>query len=109
MISVEEALGRLLAPLEALPPEQVSTADAIGRVLAEDLAARRTQPPFAGSAMDGYAVRAGDLATVPGELRTVTEVPAVAGRGGAGSAWGGPRVVSPAAGAPAGAPTHTHT
>ena len=56
MISVEEALSRLLAPLETLPLEQVSIADAIGRVLAEDLAARRTQPPFAVSAMDGYAV-----------------------------------------------------
>ena len=53
MISVEEALARLLAPLEAVPPEQVSLADAVGRVLAEDVAARRTQPPFAVSAMDG--------------------------------------------------------
>ena len=61
MISVEEALARLLAPLEALPPEQVGIAEGIGRVLAEDLGARRTQPPFAVSAMDGYAVRADDL------------------------------------------------
>ena len=58
MISVEEALSRLLAPLEKLPLEQISIVDAIGRVLAEDVAARRTQPPFAVSAMDGYAVRA---------------------------------------------------
>ena len=62
MISVEEALARLLAPLAAVPPEQVSLADAVGRVLAEDVAARRTQPPFAVSAMDGYAVRADDVA-----------------------------------------------
>ena len=62
MISVEEALARLLTPLVALPPEQVSVADAVGRVLAEDVAARRTQPPFAVSAMDGYAVRADDVA-----------------------------------------------
>ena len=82
MISVEEALARLLAPLAALPPEQVSVADAVGRVLAEDVAARRTQPPFAVSAMDGYAVRADDLATVPVELRIVAEVPAGAGFGG---------------------------
>ena len=41
MISVEEALSRLLAPLKKLPLEQISIADAIGRVLAEDLAARR--------------------------------------------------------------------
>jgi molybdopterin molybdotransferase len=82
MISVEEALSRLLAPLEKLPPEQISIAEGIGRVLAEDVAARRTQPPFAVSAMDGYAVRADDVKTVPVELRIVAEVPAGAGFGG---------------------------
>ena len=82
MISVEEALGRLLAPLEKLPAEQVSVADAVGRVLAEDVAARRTQPPFAVSAMDGYAVRAGDVERVPTTLRIVAEIPAGAGFGG---------------------------
>src|SRR5690348_12024586 len=82
MISVEEALARLLAPLVALPPEQVSVADAVGRVLAEDVAARRTQPPFAVSAMDGYAVRAEDVATVPAMLRIIAEIPAGAGYGG---------------------------
>src|SRR3954464_5228011 len=82
MISVQEALARLLAPLEALPAEQISVADAIGRVLAEDVAARRTQPPFAVSAMDGYAVRAEDVAAVPAELQIVAEVPAGAGFGG---------------------------
>ena len=82
MISVEEALSRLLEPLEKLPLEQVSIVDGLGRVLAEDVAARRTQPPFAVSAMDGYAVRAEDLTTVPVELRIVAEVPAGAGFGG---------------------------
>src|SRR5258708_10041355 len=82
MISVEEALARLLAPLEKLPPEQVSIADGIGRVLAEDVAARRTQPPFAVSAMDGYAVRAADLGHIPASLRIVAEIPAGAGFGG---------------------------
>ncbi len=82
MISVEEALARLLAPLAAVPPEQVSVADAVGRVLAEDVAARRTQPPFAVSAMDGYAVRADDVASVPVTLRVVAEIPAGAGFGG---------------------------
>ena len=82
MISVEEALSRLLEPLAALPPEQISLVDGLGRVLAEDVAARRTQPPFAVSAMDGYAVRAADLATIPVELRVVAEVPAGAGFGG---------------------------
>ncbi|MBV9858596.1 MAG: molybdopterin molybdotransferase MoeA, partial [Alphaproteobacteria bacterium] len=82
MISVEEALARLLEPLETLPAEQVSVADAVGRVLAEDVAARRTQPPFAVSAMDGYAVRAEDVAAVPTTLRIVAEIPAGAGFGG---------------------------
>jgi len=82
MISVEEALARLLAPLEKLPPEQISIVDGLGRVLAEDVTARRTQPPFAVSAMDGYAVRAEDLSAVPVELRIVAEVPAGAGFGG---------------------------
>jgi molybdopterin molybdotransferase len=82
VISVEEALSRLLAPLEKLPLEQVSIVDGLGRVLAEDVAARRTQPPFAVSAMDGYAVRAEDVAAVPVELRIVAEVPAGAGFGG---------------------------
>ena len=86
MISVEEALARLLAPLEALPPEQVSVADAVGRVLAEDVAARRTQPPFAVSAMDGYAVRAADVVQVPARLKIVAEIPAGAGFGGTISA-----------------------
>ncbi len=82
MISVEEALARLLVLVEALPPEQISLADGLGRVLAEEVAARRTQPPFAVSAMDGYAVRADDLGRVPVELRIVAEVPAGAGFGG---------------------------
>ena len=82
MISVEEALSRLLAPLKTLPPEQISIAEGIGRVLAEDVASRRTQPPFAVSSMDGYAVRVEDVAAVPVELRIVAEVPAGAGFGG---------------------------
>src|ERR1051326_3014739 len=82
MISVEEALARLLAPLAPVPLEQVSIADALGRVLAEDVAARRTQPPFAVSAMDGYAVRADDVARVPVTLRIIAEIPAGAGFGG---------------------------
>jgi len=82
VISVEEALARLLEPLAALPPEQISLVDGLGRVLAEDVAARRTQPPFAVSAMDGYAVRSEDLGAIPVELRIVAEVPAGAGFGG---------------------------
>jgi molybdopterin molybdotransferase len=76
MISVEEALMRLLEPLKPLAAEQVALADAFGRVLAEPVIARRTQPPAALSAMDGYAVRAADVATVPAGLRVVGSVPA---------------------------------
>lgn len=76
MISVEEALARLLKPLGPLAPEQVALPDAFGRVLAEDVIARRTQPPAALSAMDGYAVRASDVAKVPARLKVVGSVPA---------------------------------
>jgi molybdopterin molybdotransferase len=76
MISVEEALERLLAPLKPLAAEQIPVSDGLGRVLGEDIVSRRTQPPFAVSAMDGYAVRAADVATVPARLRVVGAAPA---------------------------------
>jgi molybdopterin molybdotransferase len=76
MISVEEARARLLQPLKPLGTEYVSLAEAGGRVLAEDVAARRTQPPFDVSAMDGYAARAADVVRVPAELRVIGAVPA---------------------------------
>jgi molybdopterin molybdotransferase len=76
VISVEEARRRLLAPLKPLGAEQVALSEAVGRVLAEDVAARRTQPPFAVSAMDGYAVRSADVADVPVRLKVVGAVPA---------------------------------
>ena len=61
MITVEEALGRVLASAETpLEEEQVALEAAYGRVLASDLKALRIQPPFPNSAMDGYAVRAAD-------------------------------------------------
>src|ERR671932_377082 len=90
MISVEEALERLLAPLAALAAEQIPVSDGIGRVLAEDVVARRTQPPFDVSAMDGYAVRAADVATVPARLRVIGEAPA--GRAFAGAVGPGEAV-----------------
>jgi molybdopterin molybdotransferase len=60
MISVEEALRDLFALVTVLPPEAVSLRTAAHRVLARDVAARRDQPPFAASAMDGYAIHAAD-------------------------------------------------
>jgi len=76
MISVEEARRRLLAPLKPLGIEQVALSDAAGRVLAEPVAARRTQPPWPVSAMDGYAVRAADVARVPVRLSVIGSIPA---------------------------------
>ena len=76
MISVAEARARINEAMPLMPAEQVALADAFGRVLAEDLSARRTQPPHAVSAMDGYAVRAADVATLPARLKIIAEVPA---------------------------------
>ena len=57
MISVADARTCTNEAMRLMPAEQIALADAFGRVLAEDLSARRTQPPHAVSAMDGYAVR----------------------------------------------------
>ena len=76
MISVEEAQKRLLALVEPLGAEQVALAQGLGRVLAEAVTARRTQPPFPASAMDGYAARSADVKSVPARLKVVGTVPA---------------------------------
>lgn len=76
MIPVAEALARVLEPLVTLPAEQVSLSDALGRVLADDLMARTSHPPTAVSAMDGYAVRAEDLAVIPVQLTCIGEAAA---------------------------------
>src|SRR3546814_18290113 len=89
MIPVAEALDRILGDVEPLPAEQVPLLDGFGRVIAADVTARRTQPPMAVSAMDGYAVRSADAGTVPVTLRQIGTVPAgsiFAGRVGAGEA-----------------------
>lgn len=62
MLSVEEAQARLLALAEPLPLERVDVPGTLGRYLAQPLQARRTQPAAHVSAMDGYAVPAGDMA-----------------------------------------------
>jgi len=76
MISVDEALNKILTAIPVLAPEQVNIANALGRVLAEDVISRVTQPPIDVSAMDGYAVRAEDVADSPTELRIIGEAPA---------------------------------
>lgn len=62
LLTLEEAQARLLALAMPLPVERVDVDGALGRYLAEPLVARRTQPSCDVSAMDGYAVAAGDLA-----------------------------------------------
>ncbi|TPN88113.1 molybdopterin molybdotransferase MoeA [Mesorhizobium sp. CU2] len=79
LVPVAEALERLLDGATPLPGESVALADAAGRVLAEPVVALRTQPPFNASAMDGYAARSADVASVPARLAVVGMAPA--GRG----------------------------
>ena len=76
LISVADALRRVLSHADPLPPEDVPLDDADGRVLATELAALRTQPPSDVSAMDGYAVRASDVADAPARLQVIGEVAA---------------------------------
>lgn len=81
MISVSDALERLFALVATLDVEPVPLVEASGRVLAHDVAATRDQPPFAASAMDGYAIR--DDAAAPGARF------AVIGEAAAGHGFGG--------------------
>ena len=91
LLPVEEALRRVLASIdEPTAAEMVGLRESAGRTLARDLKALRTQPPFAASAMDGYAVRAADLAAVPAELAVVGR--SVAGAGFAGAVGPGQAV-----------------
>ncbi|MCO5072794.1 MAG: molybdopterin molybdotransferase MoeA [Rhizobiaceae bacterium] len=76
LLPVSEALVRLIDGVEPRPLEMVPLAEAAGRTLAEDVMARRTQPPFDASAMDGYAVRAQDVEHLPRTLTIVGQAPA---------------------------------
>jgi molybdopterin molybdotransferase len=72
LLGIEEARSEVLAAARRLPVEQVALENALGRVLAEDVSALGDVPPFANSAMDGFAVRAGAggrTLTVGGESR----------------------------------------
>lgn len=87
LLPVAEALGRLLGRAKPIEDSESLALDAAsGRVLGEDLTARLTQPPFDGSAMDGYAIRLDDLATPGASLKVI-------GTSSAGSAFDG--VVGP--------------
>jgi molybdopterin molybdotransferase len=89
LMPVADAQARVLAGVAPLPAETVPLADADGRVLAQAVHARRTQPPAAVSAMDGYAVRAADAA-LGARLRVTGE--AAAGRPFAGAVGAGEAV-----------------
>jgi len=82
LLSVAEALERVTKGLTPLETERVALDRANGRVLAEDIAAPLTQPPFNASAMDGYAARAEDLGTLPATLKLI-------GQSAAGAAFKG--------------------
>jgi molybdopterin molybdotransferase len=73
---VADALSAVLAGAEPLPEETVALNEAHRRVLARDVAALRTQPPQAMSAMDGYAVRSADASHVAARLKVIGEVAA---------------------------------
>lgn len=90
LMPVAEARDRILKGAKALPRETVRLHDGAGRVLALDIKARRDQPPFPASAMDGYAVRFADVATVPARLKVVGAAPA--GHGFAGKIKSGQAV-----------------
>lgn len=68
MLTVHEALERVLVAVPELPAEPVPVAEALGRVLADDVIATLDVPPWDNSAMDGYALRAADTGPEPVEL-----------------------------------------
>ena len=76
LMPVADALAAILAGVEPLAEEMVALDAAYHRTLARDVAARRTQPPQAMSAMDGYAVRASDASHVNARLKVIGEVAA---------------------------------
>lgn len=79
-LTVEEALAAVLAGVTVLPAETVALSAALGRVLADPIVAQDSLPPFANSSMDGYALRAADVAGAgPGKpvtLRVVADIAA---------------------------------
>ena len=71
LLPVDEAVARIIVGAAPVPTDYVPLSEAAGRTLAEPLKARRTQPPFAASSMDGYAVRAADTGAVPATLKVI--------------------------------------
>jgi molybdopterin molybdotransferase len=76
VIPVEEALSTVLRAASPLPPEEIDFTQAPGRILLEDVVSDIDMPPFARSAVDGFALRSDDVREVPATLRVVGTVPA---------------------------------
>lgn len=74
MLSVEEALDRILAVAAPLPAEAASIEDAVGRATAHEVRAGRTVPPWDTSAMDGFAVRSADVVRAPVRLQVIETI-----------------------------------
>ena len=84
LIPVAQARENVLAVISPLDPEPVAIDDALGRVLAEDVRAAEDVPPFPCSAMDGYAILAGDAGRrlmIVGESRAGTPAGQTLGEG----------------------------
>lgn len=80
LLNVDDVIARILRDMLPLPADPVPLLEALGRALAEDVHAGQDVPAFASSAMDGYAVRAADVAGAsherPARLRVVADIPA---------------------------------
>lgn len=74
--NVDDALKQILAQIAPLSTEKVALEAALGRNLAQAVQATINLPPFPSSAVDGYAVRSGDIQTAPVSLRIVADIPA---------------------------------
>jgi molybdopterin molybdotransferase len=100
LLAIDDALATVVAQITPLQAETVPLEQAYGRVLADDLVAKLDLPPFANSAMDGYALRAADT---PGELLVVGESAAGQPYAGAALAAGEAVAISTGGALPAGA------
>ncbi|HEV8587275.1 MAG TPA: hypothetical protein VGQ72_00255, partial [Pyrinomonadaceae bacterium] len=79
MISVSQAVKIVLSSVTPLPEEKIALEDSLGRILQQDIIADTDLPPFDRAQMDGYALRAADVANTPARLRIVGESAAGAG------------------------------
>ena len=68
LMKVDEAKERVLRAMPVMPGEEISITEALGRITSCDIYSRRTQPPTALSAMDGYAIRFSDVTDIPSEF-----------------------------------------